>query len=183
MIPDLPFLFAIAGLSGSLAGLAGLVGGLRREDEMRPIDRFRLREIVGFAFANTLIALSVLPIANLLDSLEGAVRVAAFIAVAYVVVISAVLFRRLRAASIALTAWVWVAGLLDVAVFVTGACAVIAGAMAVLEVLLVLMLARPMTAFLFVLDSFDRTADATAASPEAIEPTSSTAPPPPPASS
>ena len=77
MIPDLPFLLSIAALSGSLAGLAGLVGGLRRGEGLRPIDRFRLREIVEFAFANTLLALSMVPLANLLSSVDAAVRVVA----------------------------------------------------------------------------------------------------------
>lgn len=49
VITELPFLLSIAALSLSLAGLAGLVAGLRRSDGPRPIDRFRLREIVEFA--------------------------------------------------------------------------------------------------------------------------------------
>jgi hypothetical protein len=44
VIPEAPFLFSIAMLSASLAGLAGLVAGLRRRSDVRPIDPFRLRE-------------------------------------------------------------------------------------------------------------------------------------------
>ena len=52
MIPEAPFLFSIAGLSPSLAGLPGLVAVLRRGADLRPMDAFWLREIVEFAFAN-----------------------------------------------------------------------------------------------------------------------------------
>lgn len=52
MIPEAPFFFSIAALSGSLAGLAGLVAGLRRGSDMPGHDLFRLREIVEFSFAN-----------------------------------------------------------------------------------------------------------------------------------
>ena len=156
MIPDLPFLFSIAALSGSLAGLAGLVGGLRRGADFRPIDRFRLREIVEFAFANTLLALSTVPLANLLGSVEAAVRIVAFAAIAYVLAVTVVLFRRLRAVEIPMTRWAVVAGILDLLILGAGMAALVSGAIAALQVLLVLLLARPMMAFVFVLTSFDQ---------------------------
>ena len=52
VIPEAPFLFSIAGMSASLAGLPGLVAALRRGDDLLPMDAFWLREIVEFAFAN-----------------------------------------------------------------------------------------------------------------------------------
>ena len=61
MIPEAPFFFSIAALSGSLAGLAGLVAGLRRGSDMPGHDLFRLREIVEFSFANVLLAISTIP--------------------------------------------------------------------------------------------------------------------------
>jgi hypothetical protein len=165
VITDLPFLLSIAGLSASLAGLAGLVAGLRRSDGLRPLDAFRLREIVEFAFANMLLALSLVPLATLTNSIEAAVRIVAVAAGAYLVAISAVLFRRLRHADIAMTTWVRVAGALDLVIVVATAAAIVTGALAALQVLLILFLARPMVAFLFVLASFD--ADRTGSPPVA----------------
>ena len=155
MVPDLPFLLSIAALSGSLAGLAGLVGGLRRGEGLQPIDRFRLREIVEFAFANTLLALSVLPLTSILGSLEASIRVVSAAAVVYLLSIALILFRRLRTAGIRMTAWIAVAGVLDTLIIIAAGASLLSGAIAALQVTLLLFLARPMTAFLFVLASFD----------------------------
>jgi hypothetical protein len=155
MVPDLPFLLSIAGLSASLAGLAGLVAGLRRADGLRPIDRFRLREIVEFAFATALLAMSSVPIANLVGSVETAVRIVAAATVAYLLAIMVVLFRRLRHADIAMTTWVRIAGGLDVAILVPALAAIGTGSLAWLQAMLLLLLVRPMIAFLFVLASLD----------------------------
>ena len=156
MPSDLPFLLSVAGLSGSLAGLAGLVGGLRRGEGLRPIDRFRLREIVEFAFATTLLALSTVPLTTILGSPESAIRVEAAAAVAYLLAIAIILFRRLRTSGIGLSMWIAVAGILDTLIILMAIATVSSGAVASLEVLLLLLLARPMTAFLFVLASFDQ---------------------------
>ena len=155
MVPELPFVLSIAALSLSLAGLAGLVAGLRRSNEIRAIDRFRLREIVEFAFANALLALSIIPLATLTGNLEATVRAIAAAAAAYLVAISAVLFRRLRHADIAMTAWVRIAGALDLLIVIVTIAAIASGSFAWLQVMLILFLARPMVAFLFVLASFD----------------------------
>jgi hypothetical protein len=155
VITELPFLLSIAGLSASLAGLAGLVAGLRRSDGLRPLDAFRLREIVEFAFANALLALSVVPIATLTGSAETAVRIVAAAAGIYLATIAAILFRRLRHADIAMTTWIRIAGALDIVIVVAVAAAIATGSMAVFQVMLILLLARPMVAFLFVLASFD----------------------------
>jgi hypothetical protein len=155
MIPELPFLLSVAALSLSLAGLAGLVAGLRRSDGLRPIDMFRLREIVEFAFANALVALSIVPITTIAGSVEAAVRIVAAGALVYLIAVTGILFRRLRQADIAMTTWVRIAGALDIAILVGAVAAVATGSMAAMEVLLLLFLARPMVAFLFVLASFD----------------------------
>jgi Ca2+/Na+ antiporter len=155
VITELPFLLSIAALSLSLAGLAGLVAGLRRGDGLRPIDRFRLREIVEFAFANALLALSIVPLASLTGSVETAVRIGAIAAGIYLVAIAGVLYRRLRHADIEMTTWVRIAAILDLMIVIPAVAAIATGSLAVLQVMFILFLARPMVAFLFVLASFD----------------------------
>ena len=76
-MPELAFAMSVASLSGGLAGLAGLVAGLRRGAAAQPLDSLRLREIVEFAFANILFALSVQPLTIILGSLKSALRVGA----------------------------------------------------------------------------------------------------------
>jgi hypothetical protein len=155
MIPDLPYLLSIAALSASLAGLAGLVAGLHRGEGLSALDRFRLREIVEFAFANTLLAMSVLPLTALFDDVSVAVQIVAAATIVYLVAISLILFRRLRAAGIRMTTWIRIAAVLDLLIVAAAAVAIATGTLAALQVMLLLMLARPMTAFLFVLASFD----------------------------
>jgi hypothetical protein len=157
VIPEAPFLFSIAGLSASLAGLAGLVAALRRAEGVKGRDLFRLREIVEFSFANVLLAVQVVPLALLVGSTNVAVRVAAVIAVAYLLVGTTVLVRRQRRFGIAPTvAWYAVAGAVNVAVLAAGLAAIAFGSIAAYEALLVGLLARPMLAFLLVLASFDQ---------------------------
>ena len=157
MIPEAPFLFSIAGLSASLAGLAGLVAALRRAEGLHGRDLFRLREIVEFSFANVLLAVGVVPLALTLGSTTDGVRVAAVVAVAYLVIGTLVLIRRQRRLGIAPTVvWYIAAGTVNLAVLATGIAAVAFGAIAAYEALLVGLLARPMLAFLLVLSSFDQ---------------------------
>ncbi len=96
MIPEAPFLFSIAGLSASLGGLSGLVAGLRRGTDMRPVDLFRLREIVEFSFANVVLALSTIPLALILGSTVDAARIVAIAALVYILLHFVVLVRRNR---------------------------------------------------------------------------------------
>jgi hypothetical protein len=152
---ETPFFLAIAGLSLSLAGLAGLVAGLRRGDGLRPLDSYRLREIVEFAFANALLALAVFPTATLTGSVDTAVRLAASVGIIYLVAVATVLFTRLRHAEIAMTMWVRVAVVLDVVILAAALATIGTGSSAALEIVLIMFLARPMMAFLFVLASFD----------------------------
>jgi hypothetical protein len=156
MIPEGPFLFSVAALSASLAGLAGLVAGLRRGNEIRPIDLFRLRQIVEFAFANVLLSLAALPLAVQLGTAAG-VRLVALAALAYASINSIVLLRRIRVAGLDWSG-LWRASVtaLSVMLLAAGGLAVWSGSMVALQVLLLCLLARPMLAFLFVLASFER---------------------------
>jgi hypothetical protein len=157
VIPEAPFLFSIAGLSASLAGLAGLVAALRRGEGLRPIDAFRLREIVEFAFANVLFCVAILPLAQLLPGGTGnVVRLAAGLAILYGVASTLVLAARSRRAEISWTlGWAGAAVGLLVGTVLVAVAVIATGSIAAYEGLLVLMLARPMLAFLLVLASFD----------------------------
>jgi hypothetical protein len=157
VIPEAPFLFAIAGLSASLAGLAGLVAALRRGADLRPVDAFRLREIVEFAFANMLAAVGIVPLAALLPGGIGdAIRIASTLALIFALGSSAVLVRRIRGDGIAFTrAWQVAAAAVVAAIVFASIAAIVAATMPVYQVLLVLMLARPMLAFVLVLASFE----------------------------
>jgi hypothetical protein len=156
VIPEAPFLFSIAGLSASLAGLAGLVAALRRAEGVHGRDLFRLREIVEFSFANVFLAVGVLPLALTLGSTSDAVRVATVVAIAYLIVGNLFLIRRQRRLAIAGTlAWYLGAIAINIAILVAAVAAVAFGAVAAYEAVLLGLLARPMLAFLLVLASFD----------------------------
>jgi hypothetical protein len=155
VIPEAPFLFSIAALSASLAGLAGLVAALRRGTDLRPVDAFRLREIVEFAFANILFAVTIVPLTQLLDGAAStAVRMASVLAVVYVVATAVLLAQRTRRAAITRW-WTIAAGGLDIVSVAMALATVVSGLVAAYEIVLVLLLARPMLAFVFVLTSFE----------------------------
>jgi len=155
MIPEAPFLFSIAGLSASLAGLAGLVAGLRRGADVRAIDLFRLRQIVEFSFANVLLSLATLPLAIQLG-LADAVRVTAALALVYAVGTAVVLIGRMRHAGIHWTPIWWAAvAVINTLILVGALWAIATGSIAALQGLLITLLARPMLAFLLVLASFE----------------------------
>lgn len=157
MIPEAPFLFSIAGLSASLAGLAGLVAGLRRGTDVRPIDAFRLRQIVEFSFANILLAISVIPLTALMPTPGAAVRLVAAAGLLYVLATVIVLIQRTRREQIAMTrGWTIGATVLDASSMLAALIALSGGSVPVLQIALVLLLARPMFAFLLVLASFGR---------------------------
>lgn len=158
MIPEAPFLFSIAGISASLAGLAGLVAGLRRGSDVRPIDLYRLREIVEFAFANVLLALGTVPLVLVIGNTSDALRIAALTALVYLVVHVAVLIGRQRRHALP-NSRAWAVGViaLDLATLVTVVATVASGTVGAYEALLVALLVRPMLAFLLVLASFEAT--------------------------
>jgi hypothetical protein len=159
VIPEAPVLFSIAGISASMAGLAGLVAGLRRGADVRPMDLFRLREIVEFAFTNVLLALSTIPIAISAGSASDAFRIVAVAALAYIILHTFILIERSRRNALATSrGWLLVASGVNLAVLITGAAAIASGAAGPFEAMLLAMLARPMLAFLLVLASFEATA-------------------------
>jgi hypothetical protein len=156
VIEDPSFLFAIAGISGSLAGLAGLVAGLRRGADVRAMDLYRLREIVEFAFANVLLALSTIPLALIVGGASDALRIGAIAALVYSIVHVAVLWRRSRRDALPNSrAWFLGAVSLDLGILATVIATVVSGSMGAYEALLLVLLLRPMYAFLLVLASFE----------------------------
>ena len=86
MIPDAAFVLSLAGLNASLAGLGGLLVGLRRGPGLDSLEALRLRQVVEFAFANVLLAISVQPAAVLLGGAEAGIRVSSAATLAYVAV-------------------------------------------------------------------------------------------------
>jgi hypothetical protein len=157
VIPEAPFLFSIAALSASLAGLAGLVVGLRRGSDLRVIDHFRLRQIVEFAFANVILAVGIVPLVSISGSVEATVRIASGVALTYAIGSGLYLIRRARLEGLSWTIG-WVTGVivLNVAMIVSGVVAIVTGSIGWYEVTLVLLLGRPMFAFLLVIESIHR---------------------------
>jgi hypothetical protein len=152
VIPESAFFLSMAGLSGSFAGLAGLVAGLRRGTGLASVEAFRLRQIVEFSFANVLIATSVIPFGQLTGDPTTMARTLGSVSLGYLVMSVVFLLRRARNLS------VWLVGRQRPAV---GAIVVVSiglaiasvasGDIAMLEFLLIALLVRPMTVFLFVL--------------------------------
>jgi hypothetical protein len=156
MTPDAPFLLSIAALSASLAGLAGLVAALRRGEGLSTNDRYRLHEIVEFCFANILFAVSMIPLTSLTGDVQQSLRIGAAVAIVYLLVSAAVLTRRARDLDIPIHGpWFAVAASLNIAALLTAAAAALTGSVGAFQALLVILLARPMVAFLFVLSSFE----------------------------
>ena len=154
MVTDAPFVFSIAGISASLAALAGLVAGLRRGQGLSGLDLFRLREIVEFAFVNVLLALAIIPMATI-AGLEGAIRVAGVVTFSYLVGYWLFLERRRRQMGVvAYRSWVILVVLVNLPALGFAAIAAATGAVWAIEIMLLFLLARPMVAFLLVLSTF-----------------------------
>jgi hypothetical protein len=153
---DTPFLLSIAGLSASLAGLAGLVAALRRGEGLSVGDRFRLHEIVEFCFANILLAVGLIPLTALTGSPEVSLRIGGAVASCYLLATAAILARRARRLRMPLSRnWIAVVLPLNVCSLVAAAAAALTGSVGSYETLLVIVLARPMVAFLFVMSAFE----------------------------
>ncbi|HSS36184.1 MAG TPA: hypothetical protein VLR93_07905 [Patescibacteria group bacterium] len=156
MTADSPFLLSVAALSASLAGLAGLVAALRRGEGLSANDRFRLHEIVEFCFANIVLAIGIIPLTTISGSTETALRIGGGVALAYTLINMVVLTRRARMMSIQLTwGWVTIVLALNIAAIVASTAALLTGALGAYQALLLVLLVRPMAAFLFVLSSFE----------------------------
>ncbi len=156
MTADTPFLLSVAALSASLAGLAGLVAALRRGEGLTASDRFRLHEIVEFCFANILLAVGTIPATSLTGSPEASLRIGGTAAFAYLLTTAAILARRARRLGIPLTRnWVVVVLPLNLGALAAAAASLLTGSVGPYQALLVIMLARPMIAFLFVMSAFE----------------------------
>jgi hypothetical protein len=155
MIPEAPFLFSAAALNASFAGLGGLLIGLRRGADLRPLDTLRLRQVVEFAFANLLLAISVQPCVVLLGT-DAGFRVAGGLALAVIVAALPILHLRVARVGIAWGRW-WAASAIALTAIgaVLATATVIAPSAGTYELLVVVMLARPMATFLLVLGAID----------------------------
>jgi hypothetical protein len=148
-------MFSVAAPSASLAGLAGLVAALRRHDGLRTIDMYRLQEIVEFAFANVLIALSFVVLASAIGETSAA-QVAGVGILAYLVVHTAGLYQRLgRVGLERRQRWMIVVLVIDGLAAVLAVATAVTGSIEGVEALLIVLLARPMISFLFVLSSLE----------------------------
>ncbi len=155
MIPEAGFLLSIAGLNASFAGLGGLLIGLRRGPELRPLEALRLRQVVEFAFANLLLAISAQPLVALLG-VDPAIRLSAGLSFACIVLAMPLLQRRVARIGIAWGRW-WAASAIGLSAIgaLLAAATFITPSAALYELLLVVMLARPMVVFVLVLGSLD----------------------------
>jgi hypothetical protein len=157
VIPEAPFLFSLAALNASMAGLAGLVAGLRRGADLDAINYFRLRQIVEFAFANVLFSVGIIPLEMLTASLDASVRIGAALAFVYGLGNALILSRRLRVHGIeTIGRWYQAVIALNLGLLIVVVATIVSGSFAMYALLLIVLLARPMLAFLFVLQSFEQ---------------------------
>lgn len=152
MSTDVGFLFAIGAVSMSLSSLAGLVIAFRRSGTWAVYDFFRLRQIVEWGFANVILALLGFPLAGWLASEHNALRVLALLAFVYVVVNLLVLKSRIdrmpRPIAIRYTPLIIA---LDIAIVMACTATAILATMPPWELVLLLLVLRPMLAFVLVL--------------------------------
>jgi hypothetical protein len=155
MIPEAAFLFSMAGLNASFAGLGGLLIGLRRGAALQPAEALRLRQVVEFAFANLLLAVSVQPSVVLLGA-DAGYRLSSALTLAYIVLSMTLLRRRVALVGIAWGRW-WAASAisLTLAGVALALATIVARAAGLYELLLVVMLARPMVVFVLVLGTLE----------------------------
>jgi hypothetical protein len=152
LIPPLPVLLSVAGLGVSLAGFSGLVAAFRRGATWQKVDSYRLRQIPEMGLAASLLALLMIPLADTAHDAPAAIRIAALAALAFSIFHMVTLIRRVRRMEIRLSRPRWIAvSIIDLAVLASGVVAALAPSLATFEWLLVVMLARPMLAFVFVL--------------------------------
>ena len=152
MIPPLAVLLSAAGLGVSLAGFSGLVAAFRRGATWQKVDSYRLRQIPEMGLAASLLALATIALADTVRDPATALRIAAGAGLSFSILHMLALTLRVRRMEIHLTRprWILVA-IIDLVVIITGALALGFATQAAYEWLLVVMLARPMLAFVLVL--------------------------------
>jgi hypothetical protein len=155
VIPDAAFLLSVAGLNASFAGLGGLLVGLRRGPALQPLEALRLRQVVEFAFANLLLAVSVQPAVAVFGPDDG-YRLSAGLTLAYLAVALLLLRQRVARVGISWGPW-WAASAIGLTISgMTLAVITLARpSPALYELLMISMLARPMSALLLVLGTVD----------------------------
>lgn len=159
---DVAFLYSTAAVSMSLASLAGLVLAFRRTGAWGVHDLYRLRQIVEWGFANVLLALFAIPAAAVLGSEGPVLRLMGVLAVLYITVNILVLQRRI----VALQPVVFIKPpplvvVVDAAAAMLATATVILASIGPWELTLLVLVTRPMIAFMFVLASIGRESDAT----------------------
>lgn len=157
MTTDVGFLYSAVAVSMSLSSLAGLVIAFRRTGVWAAHDVFRLRQIVEWGFANVVLALLAFPLSGLLGSETAALRVTGAIALVYVIANLLVLKYRLdhmqAPLGISYTPLIFA---LDVSLLMLTTSTAIVGTMTAWEITLLLLIARPMLAFVYVLGTLGR---------------------------
>jgi|GEM_PF-6942801 len=152
MIPEAPFFTAVATVSMTLAGFAGLLVALRRGDQLRSVDLFHLRGIAETGLANALIALATIVAATLVGHLSVAIRALAVAILAFIGFQIVVFTLRQRRAAIRVGKFQAVgAVVIDFALVIVAISTIVMGAVGLYEALLLLLLARPMWDFVRVL--------------------------------
>jgi uncharacterized membrane protein YgdD (TMEM256/DUF423 family) len=154
VISEASFFFTIAAISVTLAGFSGLVAAFRRKDQLSITDVFHLRTIAEVGLANALIALLTVPIATLSGDLSTAVRVGGTLVLASVLVQLPLFARRQRSMGVRVGrahALGFIA--LDLMAIALAVVTFVTESVGTYEVLMVLLLARPMWDFVRVLRS------------------------------
>ena len=154
MISEGSFFFSIAAISVTLAGFSGLVAAFRRGDQLVASDVFHLRTIAEVGLVNALIALLTVPLATLSGDLHAAVRLGGALVLASILVEIPVFVRRKRSMGVRITraeAVGFVA--LDAAAIMFAVVTVTTQSVGMYEVLMLLVLTRPMWDFVRVLGS------------------------------
>ncbi len=145
-------LIAIAGLGVTLAGFSGLVAAFRHSGQWKPLDSYRLVQIPEMGLSTAVIALATIPLAETIGSGRAAIQWASGVALAFTLAHVLVLLVRSRRMGIQLPRW-GLAGavVIDIATLGTAAVSLSLGSLAAYEWLLLLLLARPMLAFVLVM--------------------------------
>jgi len=159
MTTDPGFLFSIVAVSMSLSSLAGLVIAFRRTGVWGAYDIFRLRQIVEWGFGNALLALSLFPLAGALGSEVAALRALGAIALASVIANLFVLKYRIDNMSQRIAvSYSPVVIVLDLSLIVLSTATAVLGSATAVEWLLLMLVMRPMFAFVLVLATLGREA-------------------------